>query len=143
MTKVFLGCLIGRVAKSGLLVVKAILDFIYLSQYHSHNTATLQYMVEALDQFNANKNFFIETGIHSNLKIPKSHSLYHFIESIKLFGLLTTTILKCLNASILTLQRKDGEHLIKEMFFHKWSLGYHDKKRSHKLTIILILLTRS
>ena len=52
----------------------------------THNTATLQYMVEALDQFDANKNFFIKTSIRSDLKIPKFHSFYHFIESIKLFG---------------------------------------------------------
>ena len=86
MAKVLLGCLVGKVAKKGLRAVKAILDFIYLSQYDSHNAATLQYMVEALDQFDANKNFFIETGIRSDLKIPKFHSLHHFIESIKLFG---------------------------------------------------------
>ena len=40
--------------KKCLLAVKAILDFIYLSQYPSHNTATLQYMAEALNQFDAN-----------------------------------------------------------------------------------------
>ena len=86
MAKVLLGCLVGKLAKKGLRAVKALLDFIYLSQYHSHNTTTLQYMADALRQFDANKDFFIETNIRSDLKIPKFHSLHHYIESIKLFG---------------------------------------------------------
>ena len=86
MAKILLGCLVGKIAKKGIRAIKAILDFIYLSQYRSHSSTTLGYMQDALNQFEANKSFFIETEIHEDLNIPKFHSLHHYIASIKLFG---------------------------------------------------------
>ena len=44
MAKILLGCLAGKIAKEGILAVKAILDFIYLVQYHSHSDETLVYL---------------------------------------------------------------------------------------------------
>jgi Plavaka transposase len=86
MAKILLGCLVGALPKKGLLAVKSILDFIYLAQYSTHDKITLGYMEDALEIWEKNCSFFIETGIRENFNIPKFHSLLHYVESIKLFG---------------------------------------------------------
>jgi hypothetical protein len=86
MAKILLGCLVGALPKKGLLAVKSILDFIYLAQYATHDKITLGYMEDALEMWEKNRSFFIQTGIRENFNIPKFHSLLHYVESIKLFG---------------------------------------------------------
>lgn len=86
MAKILLGCLVGSVASDGIKAIKALLDFIYIAQYKTHNGTTLQYLQDALDAFHAHKDFFIETTLRPHLNIPKFHSLLHYIESIKFFG---------------------------------------------------------
>lgn len=86
MAKILLGCLVGVLPKKGLLAVKSILDFIYLAQYATHDKITLGYMEDALEMWEKNRSFFIQSGIRENFNIPKFHSLLHYIESIKLFG---------------------------------------------------------
>jgi hypothetical protein len=86
MACILLGCLIGKIANPGFLTVKALLDFIYLSRYQTHDSITLGYMKDALTDFQKHKSYFIQTGVCNDLHIPKFHSLVHFIESIQLFG---------------------------------------------------------
>ncbi|RDB30888.1 hypothetical protein Hypma_004899 [Hypsizygus marmoreus] len=86
MAKILLGCLAGAIPQRGILAVKSILDFIYLAQYSTHDSITLGYMEDALNLWEANRVFFLETGIRGDFNIPKFHSLLHYIESIKMFG---------------------------------------------------------
>jgi len=86
MAKILLGCLTGKLAKEGIMAVKAILDFAYLAQYRSHSDETLAYLKEALESFHKHKVFFIRMGVRKHINIPKFHSLIHYIEAIKLFG---------------------------------------------------------
>lgn len=86
MAKILLGCLIGSIPAKGIAAVTALLDFIYIAQYTTHNTATLGYLEDALKRFHENRDYFIQTGIREDFNIPKFHSLLHYIESIKLFG---------------------------------------------------------
>ncbi|KDR76056.1 hypothetical protein GALMADRAFT_225772 [Galerina marginata CBS 339.88] len=86
MARVLLGCLVGIIPKEGIAAIKALLDFIALSQYRAHDSHTLGYLQEALDQYQKNKGYFIRMGVHKDLHIPKFHSLQHYIESIKYFG---------------------------------------------------------
>jgi len=86
MAKILLGCLVGALPKKGLLAVKSILDFIYLAQYSTYDNITLGYMEDALQAWETNRSFFIQTGIREDFNIPKFHSLLHYMESIKLFG---------------------------------------------------------
>src|SRR6266702_6174930 len=72
-----------------LCVVRAvctILDFIYLAQYPSHTTDTLNHLEASLAQFHDNKDAFIDLGVHKNFLIPKFHSLLHYKSSITIFG---------------------------------------------------------
>jgi hypothetical protein len=67
--------------------VRAILDFIYLSQYSIHSTESLDALDSALHQFHEEKEVFIKLGVRKHFdNIPKLHSLAHYRRSIILFG---------------------------------------------------------
>ncbi|KAF8578780.1 hypothetical protein K439DRAFT_1648683 [Ramaria rubella] len=86
MEKVFIGLIAGCIPQQALQAAWAILDFIYLAQYPSHSTTTLKHLEEALNEFHANKDIFIQETIRSHFQIPKIHSLKHYVSSIKSQG---------------------------------------------------------
>jgi len=77
MAKVLLGCLVGVVTKEGIKAVRALLDFIYITQYKSHDDQTLGYLQGTLDKFQKHKKFFINVGLCKDLNIPKFHMILH------------------------------------------------------------------
>ncbi|KAE9396686.1 hypothetical protein BT96DRAFT_824284, partial [Gymnopus androsaceus JB14] len=85
---ILLGCLVGaeNMPPHAITAVCAILDFIYLAQYTIHDKNTLSYMDVALKTWHKYKDSFIQTGVHSNLNIPKFHSLQHYIQAIRFLG---------------------------------------------------------
>ncbi|KAI9450403.1 hypothetical protein BJY52DRAFT_1206158 [Lactarius psammicola] len=68
------------------LPIRAILDFIYISQYRVHTVETLNALDDALQRFHDNKEVFIDIGAREHFNIPKFHSLLHYSRSITLFG---------------------------------------------------------
>ncbi|KAI0819805.1 hypothetical protein BC628DRAFT_1400685 [Trametes gibbosa] len=66
--------------------VRALLDFLYLAQYPAHTSDTLSLLEGALRRFHTNKDVFVQLGIRQHFKLPKLHSLDHYVQSIKLFG---------------------------------------------------------
>jgi hypothetical protein len=86
MAKILLACIQDVLAPRGMQAVKALLDFIYLAQYSTHDMVTLSYLEDALKKFHQVKKYFIDVGCWDHLNIPKLHSLIHYVESIKLFG---------------------------------------------------------
>ena len=66
--------------------VRALLDFIYLSQYSVHTTESLSALDAVLRQFHAEKDIFIDLGVQEHFNLPKLHSLTHYRRSITLFG---------------------------------------------------------
>lgn len=88
LAKVLLACLAASdgVPKEAIVACRAILDFIYLAQYPSHDGDTLDYLQDALDTWHANKSIFIDLKIRTDFNIPKFHSLTHYISSIQLHG---------------------------------------------------------
>jgi len=86
MAKILLGCLVGVMAPSGIKAVKALLNFIYLSQYSTHSTETLEYLRTALSDFHKVKDYFIKVTQREHLNLPKLHFLVHYIDCIELFG---------------------------------------------------------
>ncbi|KAF8577142.1 hypothetical protein K439DRAFT_1649158 [Ramaria rubella] len=77
MEKVLVGLISGAVPLEAVHAAHAILDFIYLAQYLSHSTTTLQWLQDALDHFHTHKAAFVDTNIHS---------MAHYVESIKSRG---------------------------------------------------------
>jgi hypothetical protein len=86
MAKFLLACVQDVLASRGVRAVKAILDFIYLAQYSTHDGTILTYMKDALKDFHRNKKYFVDVGCQEHLNLPKLHSLSHYVESIKLLG---------------------------------------------------------
>jgi hypothetical protein len=87
MAKVLLGCLVNAKIPHGVLrSAKAILDFIYLAQYPSHDDTTLSYMADALKAFTKDRDIFIKVGARKDFNLPKLHSLLHYIDAIQDFG---------------------------------------------------------
>jgi len=62
-----------------------LLDFIYLTQYTTHDKSTLGYLQDTLNEFHKYKEYFVDVGCREHLHIPKLHSLLHYIQSIELF----------------------------------------------------------
>ncbi|THU96451.1 hypothetical protein K435DRAFT_664516 [Dendrothele bispora CBS 962.96] len=84
--KILLACLGPDTHPDAVKACKALLDFIYLALYGSHDEETLTYMEEALNDWFKSRNYFLEAGIRDDLNIPKFHSLLHYVDSIRKFG---------------------------------------------------------
>ena len=67
-------------------VVRGILDFLYLVKYPVHTTETLDELDAALQEFNDNKQIFIDLGIRSDFNFPKGHFTHHYRYLIELYG---------------------------------------------------------
>ncbi|KAI0069583.1 hypothetical protein K474DRAFT_1610247 [Panus rudis PR-1116 ss-1] len=65
---------------------RAMLDFLYLSQYPIHSSDTLALLEDALKRFHANKSIFVDLGIRTQFNLPKLHALDHFLEMIEFLG---------------------------------------------------------
>lgn len=85
MAQILLGCLVGKVPAEVLVCYRALLDFIYIAQYPTHDNDSLQYLEDALDLFHTNKHIFVDCSIWEHLDIPKFHSMVHYVESIRNF----------------------------------------------------------
>lgn len=90
--RILLGLIIGIPLRNGFQsqrltrAVRALLDFLYLAQYPIHTSSTLTLLQNALKRFHNNKAIFIELGVRPHFRLPKLHSLNHYVDSIKLFG---------------------------------------------------------
>ncbi|KIJ43605.1 hypothetical protein M422DRAFT_229030 [Sphaerobolus stellatus SS14] len=88
LEKVFLGALAGAVDERTFHATRAVIDFIYYSQFSSHSTTTLQYMEDALIEFHRFKDVFTHHNIREHFNIPKLHSMVHYVPSIWTHGTL-------------------------------------------------------
>jgi hypothetical protein len=76
-------------ATSGARLVAALrsfLDFLYLARYTAHSDQTLKQMEDALKEFHIQKSVFVDLGVREHFKLPKLHSLNHYISAIRDFG---------------------------------------------------------
>ncbi|KZV89896.1 hypothetical protein EXIGLDRAFT_838215 [Exidia glandulosa HHB12029] len=84
--KVFLGVVAGHPDKRLGQVARALLDFIFCARMPVHSDETLQFMTDAYDRFHKYKKVFVDHGRREHFKIPKLHSLSHYVAMIRLFG---------------------------------------------------------
>ncbi|KAH9914551.1 uncharacterized protein B0H18DRAFT_1125480 [Fomitopsis serialis] len=87
IARILLRCLVGRIPRAAMLTFRSLLNFIYLSQYPTHDESTLGYMEDALKMFHDNKHILEELGVREHLNIPKVHSLLHYVDSIRRLGM--------------------------------------------------------
>jgi hypothetical protein len=86
LEKVFLGILVSVAPPRVLAAARGLLDFIYYAQYQAHMAETLHRMQESLDLFHANKDVFVDLDVRGHFNLPKLHSMYHYIASIRSLG---------------------------------------------------------
>jgi hypothetical protein len=89
MARILLGCLIGKAPSGVILCYRAILDFVYIAQYASHDDKTLKYLEDALDLFHAHKHILTDpdlVNVREHLNIPKFHAMVHYAQAIRDFG---------------------------------------------------------
>ncbi|KAJ3717375.1 hypothetical protein C8R42DRAFT_587311 [Lentinula raphanica] len=86
IARILLACLVGKIDSRGITACRAILHFIQLAQYPSHDQDTLQYMEQELDAWHKNRDYFIDKEAREHINIPKFHSLLHYIDSIQWIG---------------------------------------------------------
>lgn len=79
-------------APAAMLCIRAIMDFVVLAMYASHDDNTLRYMSAALDRVNLLKSVFEksrpvskDTGEH-HFNFPKWHAMTHYVPFIRLYG---------------------------------------------------------
>ncbi|THU86756.1 hypothetical protein K435DRAFT_683009 [Dendrothele bispora CBS 962.96] len=65
---------------------RALLDYLYITQYPVHTGETLAQLVDALDTFHDNKHIFIDLGVRTHFCIPKLHNIGHHRDFIELYG---------------------------------------------------------
>ena len=86
MQKVFLGVLAGAVSWEVFGVARALIDFIYYSQFQSHTTTSLNALENCLKTFHQHKEVFVRLGIREHFNIPKLHAILHYINAIRALG---------------------------------------------------------
>ena len=92
ISRILLGLIIGlhlpdnRSPARLLGAVRGALDFLFLAQYPSHTTETLDRLDNALTTFHENKDIFIDLGIRAHFRIPKFHNIHHYRFYIELYG---------------------------------------------------------
>lgn len=65
ISKQLLGCIVGAVPNGVVRATVALLDFIYIAQYRSHSTVTLEYLKMALNEFHKHKDVFVNIGVRN------------------------------------------------------------------------------
>ncbi|TBU38583.1 hypothetical protein BD309DRAFT_994361 [Dichomitus squalens] len=89
---ILLGLIVGLPLPGGLSPVRlvratrALLHFLYLTQYPTHTAQTLDLLEQHLQAFHDNKAIFVDLRIRTHFDLPKLHSLNHYRRSIELFG---------------------------------------------------------
>ncbi|KAF8320234.1 hypothetical protein F5887DRAFT_905168, partial [Amanita rubescens] len=92
MCRILLGTIADARLVSGLnsvrllTAVRALLDFITISQYPIHSANSLQQLTDALDTFHENKTIFIDLNIREHFYIPKLHFCRHYADAIVSYG---------------------------------------------------------
>ena len=92
MSRILLGLILdlplpdGQVSPRLIRTVHALLDFLFLAQFPSHTSGTIERLNDSLARFHNNKDVFIDLGIRYHFNMPKIHSMIHYTPSIRLFG---------------------------------------------------------
>ena len=108
MARILLGCLVGKMPDEVLICYRALLDFIYIAQYPTHDDDSLRYLEDALDLFHGHKHIFWNSAF-GNTSTSLNSTPWSIM--LSLFDILeppTTTIQRCSNVFTLIWQKRGG-----------------------------------
>ncbi|KAH9170307.1 hypothetical protein EDB89DRAFT_2072142 [Lactarius sanguifluus] len=86
LMKVYLAAIVGHVPLDMVKCVSAFLDFCYIACHNAISAEGLDSLQDALTRFHQHHDIFIHTGVHTDISLPRNHSLVHYIHSIHLSG---------------------------------------------------------
>ncbi|EPQ51466.1 hypothetical protein GLOTRDRAFT_132835 [Gloeophyllum trabeum ATCC 11539] len=86
MERVFIGLLAGAINPVAAKTARAVLDFIYFAQFHTHTSDTLDALQAALREFHENKDVFVTLKAREHFNLPKLHAMKHYLDSIRSRG---------------------------------------------------------
>jgi hypothetical protein len=86
MEKVFIGIMAGAVNQKTLIIIRALIDFIYYSQIQLQTSKTLAALESCLKIFHTHKDILIEAEIRQHFNIPKLHAILHYLNAIRALG---------------------------------------------------------
>ncbi len=130
MAHILLGCLVGKVSGKALSTFRSLLDFLYLVQYKAHDNDTLAYMRRLFARGKIANISLLNWDYIQTLIFLNSTPFTIISNRSSSLGLPTITTRKCLNVSILILQRRGGVLRTRGMHFLKWSIGSVDARKS-------------
>ena len=85
-TQVYLAAIVGHVPLDMVKCFSAFLDFCFIARRNAISAEDLDTLRDSLHRFHHSHNIFIETGVRTNISLPRQHSLIHYFRSIRLFG---------------------------------------------------------
>jgi hypothetical protein len=65
---------------------RAFLEFCYIARRDAITEEDLSELKKALGRFQEYRDIFIETGVRSNFRLPRQHSMVHYYSQIRKFG---------------------------------------------------------
>ena len=88
MQRIFVTLLAGapNIDDDILTIVRALIDFVYYSQFQLHTLETLDTMQDCLNTFHSRKDVFVKLGVQEDFNIPKFHAMQHYINAIQSLG---------------------------------------------------------
>ncbi len=78
--------LLSKKAPAAMLCTRAIIDFVTLARYRTHDSETLRYMQHALHRIDVLKIAFRSQTKQGNFNYPKFHVMSHYMDFISRFG---------------------------------------------------------
>ena len=66
--------------------LSAFLDFCFIARRNVISAEDLDFLRDSLSRFHQFRKIFIETGVRTDISLPRQHSLIHYFRSIRLFG---------------------------------------------------------
>ena len=86
MEKVFVSIMAGAVNTETLIIIRAIVDFIYYAQLQLQTSKMLDALESCLKTFHTHKELLIKLEIHQHFNIPKLHAIMHYLTAIQVLG---------------------------------------------------------
>ncbi|KIJ91260.1 hypothetical protein K443DRAFT_28383, partial [Laccaria amethystina LaAM-08-1] len=86
LMKVFLAAISGYLPSSMVQCISAFMNACYIACRNVINGLALEHFHQCIEEFHHLQNTFIQAGVRVSISLPRQHALFHYYNSIQLFG---------------------------------------------------------
>ncbi|KAN0124616.1 hypothetical protein V8E53_001577 [Lactarius tabidus] len=86
LMKVYLPAIEGHVPRDVVRCFRAFLEFCYIARSDTITDETIEKLEDALARFHQYRSVFKDTGVRTDISLPRQHSMTHYSMLIRLFG---------------------------------------------------------